>query len=377
MSARLRGGARLDRRRLSQLTAFSDVTAAGYEAVETLVRESESIQRHAPRQTGNADAHEEVSVLYSEARLHRPHDTGTQTSDCPICLGSLPGVVDCAPLGRGRGVTFTSPNLYPIAVPAAGPAPELTADVPEREVPVHGLHFVQWCSTRHDLDLHNMAIADIVVILERLAAFEEVLLYDPGAARAMPVTGRRRRRRRLRGHLGVIKNFGAPVGGSLAHGHQQLAHLSVLPRSTRRDIAFATEQRVPYEEWLRRETPRHLRVASYPGGVRLLVPPAARRPLQACIVTGASKRSFLHELTPRALEGLATALRESTAALHQLLPRLGRVVSYNLIFHLHPATGAYVEILPFTQEVGGYERLGVYLSHATPETSAQMYREAL
>jgi hypothetical protein len=37
----------------------------------------------------------------------------------------------------------------------------------------------------------------------------------------------------------------------------------------------------------------------------------------------------------------------------------------------------YVEVLPWTQEMGGYEQLGIFLCQNTPETSVKHYRELI
>jgi galactose-1-phosphate uridylyltransferase len=365
MAARRR---RLPRRELDRLTRHTTVEAAGYAGLVATVEGDEDIARHRPDDTVLVDPRRELPVLCSEARLDRPHDTGeSRDRPCPVCSGALTPVIDRAPLGGSRGETFVTPNLFPIVVPRPGRASRASAA---------GLHFVQWNSTRHDLDLDTMRPTEVEVVLARLAHFEEVLLHDSDAHSRMP-TGGRHRGRRLAGWLGLIKNVGAPVGGSLVHGHQQLAHLAIEPRSVARDRRFARRHGRTIDRMLASETPRSLEVARFDGGVRLVVPPYAHRPLDAVILLGRGECSFLHELRPRERHGLAQALGASCRALVRAMPRLGREVSYNLVFHLHPAAGLHVEVLPFTQEVGGYERLGVYLSHATPATSAMLWRESL
>ena len=370
----------LDRRLLKERTAFTDARAAGILAIADVVTGHSGIVSHRPERDARADFREQLPVIASPARLARPHDTDPlHDRPCPICAGQITPPIDCHALSTRRGVTFVTPNLFPVAMPLQPAPAALRASRGKADTaahPVSGIHLVQWCSTRHDLDLHNLPVADVTVLLERLAALEEALLFDSDARAMLPVTGRRRRRR-MHGWMGAIKNYGREVGGSLTHGHQQLAVLSAQPRSVAWDLRFARQHGMPIDEWYRRETPRRLVVARFSGGVRLLVPTAARRPLDALILPGDSKASFLHELSRRPLTGMAEALIATTRALHALMPGLGREVSYNLVFHLHPGAGAHIEVLPFTQEVGGYERLGVYLSHARPEDSHALYCSAI
>ena len=42
----------------------------------------------------------------------------------------------------------------------------------------YGLHFLQWMSSLHDKDWHNMPLEDRVVVMRRLAALEKKLLAD-------------------------------------------------------------------------------------------------------------------------------------------------------------------------------------------------------
>ena len=60
-----------------------------------------------------------------------------------------------------------------------------------------------------------------------------------------------------------------------------------------------------------------------------------------------------------------------------LLGHLHREPAYNLVFHSGVSGTFYVEILPHTQEMGGYEQMGLYLCQGTARTSTEDYRRAL
>jgi hypothetical protein len=57
-----------------------------------------------------------------------------------------------------------------------------------------------------------------------------------------------------------------------------------------------------------------------------------------------------------------------------MLPKMGREVAYNVLVHTGPGTGIYLEFLPFTQETGGFEQLGLWVCQGDPETAAEILR---
>ena len=63
-------------------------------------------------------------------------------------------------------------------------------------------------------------------------------------------------------------------------------------------------------------------------------------------------------------------------ALPDRLQRL-RDLAYNIVTHSGPGAGLYLEFLPYTQEQGGLERLGLHVCQATPGQAAARLRAAL
>jgi hypothetical protein len=48
------------------------------------------------------------------------------------------------------------------------------------------------------------------------------------------------------------------------------------------------------------------------------------------------------------------------------MPAIGRETAYNITCHNGPGAGLYFEFLPYTQEFGGVEHLGIYACQADP-----------
>jgi hypothetical protein len=83
-------------------------------------------------------------------------------------------VIDVTDLSKG--FTFINKNLFPILFPGGSFETSLP-DMPDSAgMPAHGFHFLQWTSSQHDKDWHNMPRSDRIVVLKRLAALEKKLL---------------------------------------------------------------------------------------------------------------------------------------------------------------------------------------------------------
>ena len=57
------------------------------------------------------------------------------------------------------------------------------------------------------------------------------------------------------GHVSIIKNYGRLVGGSLAHGHQQIALSNVMPRRVLDHQRFEMEHGENFSAYMLRENP--------------------------------------------------------------------------------------------------------------------------
>jgi len=371
----------LDRNRLEEIVRIETLDGASYEDLEDVVRHS-GAELYQPDPAASQDPRSDLWISYSEARRTRPLsaglraepderssagkgsltgeiEAGREITPCIVCACRLTPVVDMAPLCKDHR-TFITPNLFPMVYPFP----------PGRAEGNRGIHLLQWCSTLHDADLHNMCSHDLEIVFGRLAALEEFLLHGdaPGFGRSAG------------GHAGyaaIMKNKGIKVGGSVEHGHQQIAHLSVLPRRIAEDRDFLETEGTAFADHLRNAARPDLVVAEFPGGVSALVSPFMRRPLEAVIVPPRGAGEYLHHLDGDTLNGLATALREMTGALGLLMEQRSLSFDYNLAFHTGPVGLLYVEILPYTQPYGGFEHLGHFLCQDSPDATARVYRDVL
>jgi hypothetical protein len=59
------------------------------------------------------------------------------------------------------------------------------------------------------------------------------------------------------------------------------------------------------------------------------------------------------------------------------MPLIGKESAFNVIVHNGPGAGLYVEFLPFTQETGGFEHLGLWVCQGNAEDSAATLRQIM
>lgn len=357
---------------------FEDVSCVSFQNIVKNIVLDGAIAQNRPLPYYQIDPRGGERVVYSEARAKRPHDTAPLErprgqKGCVVCEGKTTSTIDIAPLTEG--FTFINKNLFPVVYPygegslTEGGEGDL---VPKTGYKAVGTHFLQWTSNQHDRDFDNMKPEDIFVVLRRLALFEERLLHSPESG--MPISHRLQDGDHY-GYIGVIKNVGRLVGGSLVHGHHQIVHTNIEPRRIEEDQGFRERGRC-FSEYILQSNPQEYTVKEYQGVV-LLVPYFMRRPLQAMIVVRDSSKGYLHHLNKEELYSLGLALRDISAAVVALMPRLGRELAYNWIMHEGDIGGMYIELLPWTQEMGGYEQLGIYLCQGRPATTVEYYKELI
>ena len=361
---------------LKRLAISEKINDTTYHTMIKNILCDQTAQNHRPEPYGQFDPRTQNRILYSKRRSLRPHSARNakkKKKDCPICMGNTTRIWDIAPLTKGH--TFINENLFPITFPSPNRHwPLVVKQKPcyEKGLPSFGLHLLLWHSSYHDQDLHNMPIEDICVNLERLAALEKFLLTQPSP---MPVSSKEQGIP-MRGYIALIKNYGAMVGGSLEHGHMQIVHTNTLPARTHQDMEFLKNHRQSFAEVLNQNIREELIIRKYQNdSVILATPFCLKRPLEAIIYPKDTNKNYLYQLSASEIKGIATALHQSTKALHTIMPSWGKETSYNLIFHQGAIGGLYIEILPWTQALGGYENIGLYLSQVPPEESTICYRE--
>jgi len=371
---------------LRKLTVREDLTTMSYAELVDDFRSMPNLEEFKPTNICKVDPRNGDRVIYSPMRARRPTElkprrhvtVRLERIHCPVCEGETTGIIDVAPLSDGY--TFINKNMFPV----------VSYDFPGDRQPVtyepavekrkllgtysQGGHWLQWFSNRHHVDLHNMPVEDIEVVLSRLAAFEGFLLSAKESN--MPAWTDPSGKRNY-GFVGIIRNYGSLGGASLAHGHMQITHTNIIPRAILDDRDFLAENGRTFAEFMTSENPSYLNIREFTGGLRLMVPYFMKRPFAAVMAFADCEACSLHQLDAERLKGLAEGLHAVTRALKVILEeRLERSFSYNLVFHNGPSGCLYVEVLPHSQEWGGFEHMGWFICQATPAQAADGYREA-
>ena len=351
---------------LEKITRCKDLAGLSPDDFKTLFLEEKNISQFAPDGFCQQDPRNGDWIVYNSARARRPHDNKTinaqtlEAKPCLICSGQTTQVLDVAQLSEG--VTFINKNLYPILYPDGrfaekGFEPQADLGFGKGRA-AHGFHFLQWTSSYHDKDWQNMPLADRVIVLQRLALLEEKLLSIPGM------------------YVSIIKNYGQLVGGSLVHGHQQVAASNILPNRFSQDKKFMEETGEVFSAYMLRENPDELLIRDY-GPAVLLTPYFMRRPYDMFLILKDTTKSCLHSLNKDELAAVANGWRDAIRIMLSVMPRIGKETAYNVTTHNGPGAGLYFEFLPYTQEMGGFEHLGLYLCQGNPLGSTQTTRELL
>ncbi len=337
----------------------------------------EQITKNLPESGYQIDPRNGDRILYHASRAVRPHDeagaptsSGSGESECAICRGETTGILDVAELSEG--FTFINKNLYPVLYPFGRPDMAPSASATGERVPLaQGMHFLQWTSTFHDRDWHNMPIDDLRIVAKRLAALEGKLLSGSAKTTADPHAGTLTDKQAR--YVMIVKNYGRSVGASLSHGHQQIAFSNVMPRRFLDHLRFREKHGKLFSEHLLANAPTDLVVKDYAETI-LMVPYFMRRPYDMILVVKDTHKSFLHELTEGEIEAVAKGWHDASSAIHRLLPTLGMEIAYNVIVNSGPGTSLYFEFHPQTQPMGGFERLGLFVCQEVPEKAADWLR---
>lgn len=210
-----------------------------------------------------------------------------------------------------------------------------------------------------------------MIVLSRLGVLEKCLLYDKSSM--MPETDEWHDGRPVKGFVSIIKNVGAQVGGSLAHGHQQIIYSNIMPSQTYNNWRFFKRQGLRFSDYIRQTSPDTLVVKDL-GEAIVLVPYFMKRPYWAMVVLKNAQKQFVHDLNEAECLAIVEGWSKLAAAYSDTLPGMGREVAYNVLLHTGPGAGLYLEFLPYTQETGGYEQLGLWVCQEDPESAASTLR---
>ncbi len=315
-------------------------------------RAEQAMKPFVPEKETRTDPRTGIPILYNTSRASRPEDFSTvktpaakKSNDCVICQGKTTRLLDMADLSQG--FTFINKNLFPIAYPEQGAGS-------------YGLHFLHWASSVHENDWYNMPREDCYKSMSRLIKLESRLL-NSGTTK---------------GHVSIIKNYGLLVGGSLAHGHQQIIYSNEMPRHFSLDIEFEKNHGEAFPGWLLRENSSSLTIKDY-GCARLVVPFFMSRPFDMMFLLNDTSKKHLYELNREETEALTASWQDATRLIHEIMPRTGRQLAFNITCHNGPSAGIYTEFLPYTQEMGGFEKLGLYCCQRSPQDAADILKEII
>lgn len=362
------GPQRLDEDTARGLRAPETLDDLTWEGAQALCSRQEGMDRFRPDGYYGRDPRSDEMTVFNESRARRPHDnaprkSGSQAESCVICEGRTTQIIDQAALSEG--FTFINENLFPVFHPAPPQTPELPEPTTDGTLMGRsiGLHFVQWTSSRHDVDWPDLNAPDRRVVLDRLAALEQRLLALPGFP-----PGER--------FVSIIKNSGRLVGGSMDHPHQQIALSNVMPRRVRENQAFQNGHHTTFSGHMLRDNPAALTVADLDTG-RFLVPYFMRRPYNLLYLVKDVEPRHLHELSGRQRDDLAGAIATGMNLSLAALDLVGREAAFNIVFHTGPGAGIYLEFLPRTQQEGGFEQLGLSACQSSPYLAAEALRGAM
>ncbi len=366
----------------NSITDVQDISQMTYTGLAALFLNETGAASNAPLSAAALDPRSSEPVVYSIARRRRPVDNKGKNpahqsqsgGDCVICSGKSTRIVDLAPLSEG--FTFINKNLYPAVWPA--PVPGFRDEPVESSLgtghQASGLHFLQWTSNSHDVKLHTMPHEDAVTVMSRLAVLEKQLLTT--ASGCMPSTVAFGDPRGYAGYVSIIKNGGAEVGGSLEHCHQQVIFSNLMPRRMLENWRFQQENGITFASHMLIKTPSALVLRDYDTAV-LLVPSFMRRPGDMFLIVKDTRKRYLHQLSPQELEDVSQGWQDAIAAIHSFMPTLGRPAAFNVITLNGPGAGLHFAFLPFTQETGGFEQLGLSVCQADPFEMAELIRSGL
>lgn len=368
----------LDRETLATILDAECIEDLSVSKLESLIRAEAEMQDFLPDGICQTDPRDGAVIVFHAQRARRPHDNAEPPTEPaedaaadPICRGETTRVVDVAPLSEG--FTFINKNLFPVVYPFENGAAQQRAET-DGAAPIRGMHFLQWTSSYFDRDWYNMPQSDRLVAVQRLAALEKTLLLDDSTD--YPHSGETGDGRSTYGYVLMMKNCGRLVGGSLAHGHQQIVYSSQQPRHLGLNERFQKEHGKTFAEYMLRKNPDELLVQDY-GAAVLLVPYFMRRPYNCMLVLKDHTKRHLFECDDDELDALAHGWGDVTSAIMAFMPAMNKQTAYNVTVNNGSGAGLYCEFLPYTQETGGLEHLGLWVCQENPTSAADRLRQQL
>ena len=305
-----------------------------------------------------------TTTLYAPRRANRPRIFNAD--GCKICEGDTTQVIARKKLGLDL-YSFANFNLFGFLNPNS------CADS-TNGIRVKGVGLMVWPTTQHK-DIHQLSPDENTVSFELLSELERELQQtsgDSGFNKVEYPDGPRH------GYVQIIKNTGRAVGGSIEHGHYQLGFLNIPPKRIVDDMKFMKRRNGrSFVRSLAGELDKNkdLEIADY-GRVISVVPPFMRRPLEVIIMPKDLSKENLSSGEDLSKD-FAKAATDVSRSLYHLMPAMGREFAFNMVFHTGPIGTMYIEVLPYTQEDGGFERAGLNVCQSLPRESARLHRDCI
>ncbi len=360
---------------LVELSLKPDITQHSFKSLLDFLVADSQVKGQEAVDFCQLDPRDGSMIIYAEHRSLRQDEHRDEkpaiAAPCPICSGQLTHVIDYAE--HSQGFTFISQNMFPVLYPKPFSHKttskfSLTSDPHHIGREAFGFHLLQWSSSFHDFDWHNLPFEDVHICMQRLQTLEEKLLKH--SIGYMPYSNEKKH---IGGYVSIIKNYGASAGASLTHGHQQIAFSNIMPQRMYNNARFFNRNHRTFSEYLWSENPENLTISAQ-DNCRVIVPYFMRRPFNVLIILN-TQAEHLHELSNNELMNLTCAMQKTIKSFHRLLPELGREVSYNMAVHTGPDNHVYVEFFPMVQASGGFERIGLWICQLSAENTAAQLRE--
>ena len=123
-------------------------------------------------------------------------------------------------------------------------------------------------------------------------------------------------------------------------------------------------------------TPPELIIKEYKSAV-LITPYFMRRPFDMQLILKDSKKSFIYELSDNEISSVAEGWHDAIRIILNIMPKISRESAYNVTTHNGAGNNLYFEFLPYTQEMGGLEHLGLFSCQGNPSHSTNIARQIL
>ncbi|MFX1534879.1 MAG: hypothetical protein ACFFDI_11705 [Promethearchaeota archaeon] len=376
---------RLSRQELYKIQQAKSLEKLSFKQLATFFRQEEGVTNYKPDGLCQIDPRTGEKIIFNSARARRPHDNkvkvvsqnDSEDVSCAICNGETTSVIDVVDLTEG--FTFINKNLFPAVYPFKDiinfPSIEHQWDETSfiKDIEIYGLHFLQWTSSFHNKDWHNMALEDRIIVMKRLASLEKYLLTE---SKGYVSTNRLWGDSDHSGFVSIIKNHGRLVGGSLSHGHQQIMLTNVMPRVFYNNWRFQQENGITFSSYMLQNNPYDLLIRDY-GEAVLIIPYFMRRPYEMMLILKNTSKKYIHQLSEAEMTAVVEGWHDATRSIYEIMPRIARELAYNIITHIGPGAGIYFEFRPYTQETGGFEHLGFLICNENPKDAAVESRRVL